>query len=588
MAPLRWLRSRAPDRGSAKADAIAGIPGAVGSVPDGMAASVLAGVNPIHGLYASLVGPIAGGLSASTQRMVITTTSAAALAAGSAIDEIDPAERPEALFLLTILAGAVMVAAGLLRLGRYTRFVSHSVMTGFLTGVAANIVLGQLPQLLGVPAQGDTAVAKAFNVVTDLGAIEWASALTGIGALALLLIAARTTLGGFGALLALVVPTAVLVVTGNDSVQRVDDIGEIPSGLPLPALPALDQFSFDLVVGALAIAVIVMVQGAGVREVAPNADGAPSSVNGDFVAQGVGNIASGLFKGQPVGGSVGQTALNLAAGARSRWASIWSGIWMLLILVAFSGVVGQVAMPTLAAVLIFAAAGSIDVGELRTVFRSSVTSQVALATTFAATLFLPIAVAVGIGVVAVAAAPAQPRGDGPPRRAARAAGRRTFPGGARSASPGRSRRDGAGGVREPAVRRRPHAAGPVARPQRRGPSRRGPAAARPDGAGRDVRGRRRGLRGTRGRSRRAHVPQRSRSEAGGTATAHPDGRAATGQRAPGTDLRGHRARRRLDRGGGRSGAGVRENVCAVSGRVGLNASNQRGFHADWTMRDAAD
>ena len=399
MAPLRWLRSRAPDRGSARADAIAGIPGAVGSVPDGMAASVLAGVNPIHGLYASFVGPIAGGLSASTQRMVITTTSAAALAAGSAIDQIDPAERPGALFLLTILAGAVMVAAGLLRFGRYTRFVSHSVMTGFLTGVAANIVLGQLPQLLGVPAQGDTAVAKAFNVVTDPSAIEWASAFTGIGALALLLIATRTPLRGFGALLALVIPTVVLVVAGNDSVQRVDDIGDIPSGLPLPALPALDQLSFDLLAGALAIAVIVLVQGAGVREVAPNADGAPSNVDVDFVGQGIGNIASGLFKGQPVGGSVGQTALNLAAGARSRWASIWSGIWMLLILVAFSGVVGQVAMPTLAAVLIFAAAGSIDIGELRTVYRSSITSRVALATTFVATLFLPIAVAVGIGVV---------------------------------------------------------------------------------------------------------------------------------------------------------------------------------------------
>ena len=181
-------------------------------------------------------------------------------------------------------------------------------------------------------------------------------------------------------------------------VQRVDDIGDIPSGLPLPALPALDQFSFDLLVGALAIAVIVLVQGAGVREVAPNAGGSPSSVDGDFVGQGVGNIASGLFQGQPVGGSVGQTALNLAAGARTRWASIWSGIWMLLIIVVFSGVVGQVAMPTLAAVLIFAAAGSVDLGELRTVFRSSVASQVALATTFAATLFLPIAAAVGIGV----------------------------------------------------------------------------------------------------------------------------------------------------------------------------------------------
>ena len=93
-APLRWLRSRAPERGSAKADAIAGIPGAIGSVPDGMAASVLAGVNPIHGLYASLVGPIAGGLSASTRLMVITTTSAAALAAGSALGARPGASAP--------------------------------------------------------------------------------------------------------------------------------------------------------------------------------------------------------------------------------------------------------------------------------------------------------------------------------------------------------------------------------------------------------------------------------------------------------------------------------------------------------------
>ena len=584
MAPLRWLRSRAPDRGSAKADAIAGIPGAVGSVPDGMAASVLTGVNPIHGLYASFVGPIAGGLSASTQRMVITTTSAAALAAGSAIDQIDPAERPEALFLLTILAGAVMVAAGLLRLGRYTRFVSHSVMTGFLTGVAANIVLGQLPQLLGIPAEGDTAVAKAFDAVTELGSIEWASALTGIGALALLLIAARTTLGGFGALLALVVPTAVLVVAGNDVVQRVDDIGEIPSGLPLPALPALDQLSFDLVVGALAIAVIVLVQGAGVREVAPNADGAPSSVNGDFVAQGIGNIASGLFKGQPVGGSVGQTALNLAAGARTRWASIWSGIWMLLILVAFSGVVGQVAMPTLAAVLIYAAAGSIDVGELRTVYRSSVASQVALATTFVATLFLPIAVAVGIGVVLslllqlnreamdlrvvrlVPLAGGRFREEpAPPRLADRdvtvleAYGSLLFAG-ARTLQ---ARLPDPSGADRPAVVLR-----------LRGRMALGATfvvvvedyAARVD------------------ETRRAHVPQRSRSEPGGAAAAHPDGRAATGQRAPGTDLRGHRARRRLDRGGGRSSAGVRENVRTVSGRV----SSQQGSHPDWAMRDAVD
>ena len=108
-----------------------------------MAASLLAGVNPIHGLYASMAGPIAGGLFASTSLVVVTTTSAAALAAGSTLADISPAERPGALFLLTVLAGALMVLAGILRLGRYTRFVANSVMVGFLTGIAVNIVLGQ-------------------------------------------------------------------------------------------------------------------------------------------------------------------------------------------------------------------------------------------------------------------------------------------------------------------------------------------------------------------------------------------------------------------------------------------------------------
>jgi sulfate permease, SulP family len=119
-----------------------------------MASSVLAGVSPIHGLYASFVGPIAGGAFAGTQLMVITTTGAAALAAGSAIAGIDPSERSDALLLLTFLAGVFMIAAGVLRLGRYTRFVSHSVMIGFLTSVAANIVFGQMADLAGTSASG--------------------------------------------------------------------------------------------------------------------------------------------------------------------------------------------------------------------------------------------------------------------------------------------------------------------------------------------------------------------------------------------------------------------------------------------------
>jgi sulfate permease, SulP family len=404
MAPLstltaagRWLRSVRPERAHLRADLIAGLPGAISSVPDGMAAAVLAGVNPVQGLYASFAGPVAGGLSSSTRMMVITTTSAAALAAGSALQNVSPAQRPAAVSLLVVITGLVLVAAGLARLGRYTRFVSYSVMIGFLTGVAVNIVCGQVSDLTGAPAHGAFPLAKAVSVIVHPGAIDLASLLTGLGALAIMVVLARTRLAMVSALIALVVPTLVVVLAGLDQVARVGDQGDLPGGIPLPHLPDVRLVSFSLITGALAIAAIVLVQGAGVAEAAPNPDGR-SNPNQDIIAQGVGNLASGFWRGTAVGGSVGQTALNVAAGGRTRWAAIWSGIWLLVILALFSTLVAKIVVPTLAAILIYAAVSSLRVGEVATIMRTGRIAQVAVVTTFAATLLLPVAAAVGIGV----------------------------------------------------------------------------------------------------------------------------------------------------------------------------------------------
>jgi SulP family sulfate permease len=394
----RWLRSVRPQRRQLRHDAVAGLSCAVSNVPDGMATAALVGVNPVYGLFANFAGPLAGGLSSSTRLMVIGTTSAAALAAGSALAGLDPGDRPEALFLLTLVAGAAMIAAGLLRLGRYTRFVSHSVMMGFLTGIAVNIVAGQVPDLAGADAEGSFALAKAFDVLIHPGRIDLASLLAGFAALVILFGLVRTRWAIVSPLAALVVPTATVVLFSIDSVITVSDTGEIPSGIPLPHLPDFRYTSFELITGALAVMVIVLVQGTGVAESAPNPDGSPSNPNRDFAAQGWANVVSGLFRGQPVGGSVGATALTVTAGARTRWGPIFAGLWMLVILVAFSGVVGMVIMPTLAAVLVYAAIGSIRPGEIRTILSAGRISQIALITTFAVTLVVPVAVAVGIGI----------------------------------------------------------------------------------------------------------------------------------------------------------------------------------------------
>ncbi len=393
-----WCGGLRPEKGTIGKEALAGVPGAIGSVPDGMAAAVLAGVNPVFGLYASFAGPIAGGLTASTRLMVITTTSAAALAAGSALAGVDPAQRPAALFLLTLLAGVLMLAAGILRLGRYTRFVSHSVMIGFLTGVAVNIVAGQIPDLTGVDAEGRFAVGRALDVILHPTTIDVASLLVGLAAIAILVVVGRTPWGNFGAIVALVIPTAAVTVLGATERGHGGGRGGDPERRPAPSAPRTAGHLLRCLAGALAVAAIVLVQGTGVAESAPNRDGSRSNANRDFMAQGAGNIASGLFRGMPVGGSVGQTALNIAAGARSHWAAIFSGIWMLIILIAFGWLVGRVAMPTLAAVLIVAAIGSLRVGAVETVWRTGGSSLIAMATTFLATLFLPVAAAVGLGV----------------------------------------------------------------------------------------------------------------------------------------------------------------------------------------------
>ena len=394
----RWLRSVRPERAHLRADLIAGLPGAIGSVPDGMAAAVLAGVNPAQGLYASFAGPIAGGLSSNTRMMVITTTSAAALAAGSALQGIPADRRPAAIPLLVIMVGIVLVAAGIARLGRYTRFVSYSVMIGFLTGVSVNILCGQLADLTGAPAHGAFPLAKAVDVLAHPAAIVPASLLAGLAALAILVVLARTRFAVISALLALAIPSLVVALAGAHRVARVGDQGDLPRGVPLPHLPDVRLLSFGMVAGALAIAAIILVQGAGVAEAAPNPGDARPNPDQDIVAQGVGNLASGFLRGIAVGGSVGQTALNVTSGAKTRWAAIWSGLWMLIILVAFSGLVAKIAVPVLGAILIFAAVGSLRLAEIRTILRTGRISQVVVITTFAATLFLPVAAAVGIGV----------------------------------------------------------------------------------------------------------------------------------------------------------------------------------------------
>lgn len=393
------LKRQLPGGFSLRKDSIAGLNSAVSSVPDGMASGILVGVNPIYGLYACMAGPIAGGIFSSTQLMIIATTSAASLSAGQALGALQGEQRDSALFLMVMLIGAMQILFGLLRLGRLVRFVSFSVMTGFIIGIAVLTILSQLPTVTGYePATGSNKVTQAFNLLANLDKINLITVAVSLLTLALALALPYTRLGNFGRLAAIIIPSVLARLLSLDSVQIVRDVGKIPGGIPTPHLPSLSTFSFDVVTGALAVALIILVQGAGVSQSVPNPDGSRRSMSRDFIAQGVANAASGLFRGLPVGGSLSTTALTVMSGAGSRGAAIFAGLWMALLVIAFPGLVSYVAMPALGVLLILASVSTIKPAEARSIWNTGWASRLAIVTTFLATLLLPIQAAVGIGV----------------------------------------------------------------------------------------------------------------------------------------------------------------------------------------------
>jgi SulP family sulfate permease len=391
-----YARGQAPGPPRLRRDGIAGLNTAISSVPDGMASGLLAGVNPVYGLYACILGPIAGGLVSSAQLMVITTTSAASLMAGQILSALPFGERDAILVLLVILVGALQISFGLLGMGRLTRFVSYSVMTGFLAGISVLLVLSQLPTVTGYQPVGQNRVTQTLDLLANYDHLHLPT--LGLAVLTLLLAIVLPKIGfrTFGTLIAILVPSVLAFLFSLD-VSLVRNIGEIGGDFPDFAVPSPFDITFEIVTGAVAIAAVTLIQGAGVSQSVPNPDGSRRRSSRDFIAQGAANIASGLFRGIPVGGSLGATAINVASGARTRWSVIFAGVWMLAIVVIFSSPVSYIAMPALAAILILAGIQAIRPSDIALIWRVGWPPRLVAGVTFIATLFLPLQAAVGFG-----------------------------------------------------------------------------------------------------------------------------------------------------------------------------------------------
>ena len=298
-----------------------------------------------------------------------------------------------------MLIGIYLVIFGLLRLGRLVRFVSHAVMTGFLIGVAAVLVLDQLAPLVGFSPSGGNEVVQFVDLLAHVGQFNLQTIVMGLLALGIMVGLARTRLATLASLVALVVPSLLVALLGWESVQRVVDVNPIPRGIPTLALPNLALLTPALLLAAFALAVVIAVQGAGVSQSVENPDGRPVNPSRDMIAQGAANLASGLLSGIPAGGSVGQTALNVSVGARSRWSGVLGGLWMLAIVLLVPGLVGQVPMAVLAALMIMSGISAIDFREARSIWNPGGAARWSILATFLATLVLSVPLAVASGVL---------------------------------------------------------------------------------------------------------------------------------------------------------------------------------------------
>lgn len=388
----RRFGSRRTLVGDLKAGAVLGVE----SVPDGLAAGLLAGVNPLMGLNAYIVGTIAGALTTGSVFMTVQATGAMAVIIAD-VPQVHGPDGAGAMATLTILAGVIMLILGFAGLGSLVRFIPTAVLIGFVNAVALNIILSQLENLTGYDSPADSRLLRVVDTAAHPGGVSWWSVSVGLITIALILLLERTALGPLSMVVAIIVGSFLAIVLPSGTVGTLSDVVETSRSLPALSLPDLSSI-FVLLVPALSLALVGLVQGAAISGSIPNPNGRYPDASADFRGQGFANAATGLLQGMPVGGSMSATALSRAAGARSAAANLIAGLVMVLCILLLGPLIGYIAMPALAGLLILVGARTIKPAQIVMVFKTGPVQIAVFVVTFVLTILIPLQYAVIAGV----------------------------------------------------------------------------------------------------------------------------------------------------------------------------------------------
>ncbi len=412
--PERWLLKFLPmlrwwpmvNRGSVRADLIAGLTGTIILVPQAVAYASIAGLPPEYGLYTAVVPVIFSSLFGSSWHLFSGPTAALSIVIFATVSPLaEPGSSSYIQFVLTLtfMTGVMMTIMGLARLGFLINFISHSVVIGFTSGAATLIATTQLKNFFGVSAAASASFVESLSLFArelpntnpfalSVGVVTLA---VGIGMRRYLPKAPHM----IGAMVAGSVYAAALqAVFGSDT--GIATVAAIARNLPPLSLPELSlQTLRDLGAIALALTMLALTEAMAIARAIAVKSGQHVDSNQEFIGQGLGNIFGSFTSSYVSSGSFTRSSLNYLAGGKTPLAPVFAALFLLLTLIALAPLVRYLPIASMAAILFMVAYSLIDTHHIRGILRTSRAESAVLLATFLATLFLHLEFAVYVGVL---------------------------------------------------------------------------------------------------------------------------------------------------------------------------------------------
>ena len=343
-------------------------------VPVGIAYAVASGVPGIHGLYATIFPLLAYALFGPSRILVVgpdSSLAAVILAVVLPLSGGDPARAVAVAAGMAIVSGLVCVLIGVLKLGFVTELLSKPIRYGYMNGIALTVLISQVPRLLGFGIDGTGPLRDLLEIgraVVD-GQVNPATCAVGIGTLAAILLLRRWPRVP-GLLVAVASATVAVSVFGLDGSAGVAVLGPLPQGLPTLSLPAITLADLgQVLVGGTAVAMVAFADTSVLSRSYAARLGTPVDANQEMVGLGAANLAAGMFQGIPISSSASRTPVAEAAGAQTQLTGVVGAVAVAALLVLAPDLLEHLPASALAAVVIVAAMGLFEVGDLRRIHR---------------------------------------------------------------------------------------------------------------------------------------------------------------------------------------------------------------------------